>query len=360
MAIDVDRLIRRSPAVPTPEVPEKPKLRRKRERIRSLDSWFLLGLLLYLVVWARRSATVAEVPLRTLVVVLGNLRGGERAWESLYKNLLEVNNADLALLVGDTRPVYHNASIWERAKYVWPVHEYDDWADAVDLVEGGSQKWRRRLLPLVNEDSVLMGGIHGHRYRGSGAIIFMMRYLLSQQVEKLGLLEQYDRFVVTRSDHYYLCPHDLSELDPSYIWIPEGEDYGGLTDRHHIISKEHLLQALDILPPVIRQPENYAQLLGKDTANPERLIATRWQEEGLIPYVRRFPRVMFTCGQVNDRTRWKQMRENPTQREGVHLKYWKEYRASYRTCGYCPGGFLWVTHDGQTICATNPFLFLES
>ena len=36
----------------------------------------------------------------TLVCLLGNARGGSSTWDSLYKNLLEPNRADLALLLG--------------------------------------------------------------------------------------------------------------------------------------------------------------------------------------------------------------------------------------------------------------------
>ena len=39
---------------------------------------------------------------RTLVVLLGNARGGEETWESLYTNLLDPQSADLALAFGDT------------------------------------------------------------------------------------------------------------------------------------------------------------------------------------------------------------------------------------------------------------------
>ena len=39
---------------------------------------------------------------RTLVVLLGNARGGEETWGSLYANLLDPQSADLALAFGDT------------------------------------------------------------------------------------------------------------------------------------------------------------------------------------------------------------------------------------------------------------------
>jgi len=45
-----------------------------------------------------------------------------------------------------------------------------------------------------------------------------------------GLLERYDRFVITRSDFIWDCPHPpLSVLSPDAIWFPDGEYGGGLT-----------------------------------------------------------------------------------------------------------------------------------
>ena len=176
----------------------------------------------------------------SLVIILGNLRGGEEAWKSLYKNVLDVNTADLALILGPANSTsnyhYPNSSLYTRAKYVWNFHEYDDWADAIDLINGTS--WRETHLPyFTRKRTGLLGGVKGHL--GSGAIIFMIRWFLSQHL--LGnpdILNQYDRFVITRADHYYQCQHDFRDLDLSNntVWIPQGEAYGGVTDRHLIVS----------------------------------------------------------------------------------------------------------------------------
>jgi hypothetical protein len=276
---------------------------------------------------------------KTLVVLMGSLRGGEHAWSTLTEHVLDANHADLALLLGDTttstrRDIYQNASLLHRAKYHWTFPEYDDWADAIDLINGTS--WRQRVLPFVYEFGYILGGVtsHGNQY-GSGAIAFMLRWFLSnhlQQQENDGLLllERYERFIITRSDHYYKCRHDISKLDPRFLWVPAGEDYGGITDRHLVASREHVLQALDIFPPIIQHPQRYAHLLNNTYGNNvERIIDYRWKEEGLP--VQRFNRMMFTCGQDGDVTRMKGL--GVPVREGVRLKYEKEYIASYATCG---------------------------
>ena len=49
--------------------------------------------------------------------------------------------------------------------------------------------------------------------------------------EQVGALGRYHRFMVARADQYYRCELDLTAMDASRIWVPEGEDYGGLCDR---------------------------------------------------------------------------------------------------------------------------------
>jgi len=267
-------------------------------------------------------------PNKTLVIALGNLRCGERAWESLYRNVLDVNSADLALIAQQPRDRYENASLLERAKYAWIIPDYSDWADAIDLINGTD--WRQIALPLVNPQNPMLGGVGN--FSGSGAIIFMYRYWLSQKIQELKLTEQYDRFVVTRNDHYYLCAHNLDKLEPSYLWLPMGEDYGGITDRHLVVSSGDVLKALDILPPILAHPERHMKKFTRRNSISELILRERWREEGLLFKTNRFKRVMFTCMQPGDGTRWGQMRWRV--KEGVFVKYENEYFLSLRTCGH--------------------------
>ncbi|NBV93742.1 MAG: hypothetical protein EBT29_04670, partial [Proteobacteria bacterium] len=49
---------------------------------------------------------------KTLVIIVGNARGGEEAWNSMYKYLLEPFSADLCLLFGKTND--HSSSLYKR------------------------------------------------------------------------------------------------------------------------------------------------------------------------------------------------------------------------------------------------------
>jgi hypothetical protein len=263
---------------------------------------------------------------KTLVVIIGSLRGGEAAWQSLYRHVLDVNQADLALMIGNA--TRSTSSLYARAKHVWEFPEYSDWADAIDTIAGPS--WRTELK--VNPAGGVLGGVQGHS--GSGAIIFMARYWLLQRIRHLP----YERFVVTRSDFVYKCRHNLSLLDSDAVWVPEGQDFGGITDRHVIASKHLIHKVLNILEPMIRRPERY--FVNVLSGNPESIIRAQWTREAIYPHqVKRFPRPMYVGFVEGDVSRWgrttkKKKRHGKTE-EGVYAKYLGEY---YFAKCYCGGG----------------------
>ena len=90
----------------------------------------------------------------TLVILLGSVRGGERAWRSLDQNLLSPNHADLALMIG-VMPGAKPTLLHRLAKYVWTVPERDNWGDAVDEIRGRMKLnmtvWRQWRTDLLKE-----------------------------------------------------------------------------------------------------------------------------------------------------------------------------------------------------------------
>lgn len=278
--------------------------------------------------------TPAQPPSNSsLVILLGNLRGGEQAWKSLYKHVLDVNSADLALIIGQanttTNSLYPNSSLYTRAKYNWTFREYNDWADAIDLINGTA--WRETHLPYFTKKRTgLLGGIKG--YIGSGAIIFMIRWFLSRHlIDNPDVLNQYERFVITRADHYYQCPHEYTNLDLSNntMWIPQGEAYGGYTDRHLIVSRSNILDALDIFPSLFQQTDEQLQdWIAVGT--PESILKRVWISKGID--VMRMKRVMFTCATQLDTSRWKMPKGDVPGVPGLLKKYESEYNQTQQNC----------------------------
>jgi hypothetical protein len=269
---------------------------------------------------------------KTLVVILGSLRGGEKSWQSMYTHLLDKNNADLALMIGQGGN--KSWSPYQRAKYIWEFPEYDDWADAIDEVYGA--RWRTTIKPRISFKSGIIGGVEN--YPGSGAIIFLARYWLMQRIDELDLLKTYDRVVLTRSDFFYKCAHNLQEFHPRYLWIPSGEDYGGVSDRHWIMNKFHVRKALRIYDNLFNQIQYLT--LGVVGSNPEQLIRHTWTLESLYPHqIRRFPRVMYTGFVAGvDKSRWEQTLDRGVTEDGLNIKYRHEYH--FAKC-FCSGGYVY-------------------
>lgn len=282
--------------------------------------------------------------LRTLVILTGGLRLGEPGWKTLYKNLLEPSNADLALLLEeDTPEAYREASVFKKAKYHWTVPMYKDWADAFDLVHNSSE-WREKLYPIYEGgfemSNNMLGGIQNAS--ASGGIVFMFRWLLRQKLIENGLVNKYDNFLVTRTDQVFECPFSVPALSSQLrsqstvgggLWVPTGEDYGGINDRLFIADSATILQALDTLSPVLADPVRYEEQLTTKDYNSEQFLLYRWIEDGLIP--RRFPRTMFTGAAPRDSARWRQpMEAQAYGHPGVHLKYGPEYLEALKGCGH--------------------------
>jgi hypothetical protein len=261
---------------------------------------------------------------KTLVIIIGSSRGSEIAWKSLQTRLLTPMNADLALVLGRGEPIN---SLYKTSKYTKLVDEYDDWGECIDYIskkEGEtsplSPDWRKFLLHNSVLGNGLWGGIkhNGKKLAGSGTIIFCMRYFVKELIEEQKLLDKYDRFIITRSDHYYEFDH-ATDLSNENIWIPEGEDYGGITGRHIVLNKDHVMTSLDIIPWCLRKREKFE-------GNPERLLKYFYTNIGILPKIKRFTRSFFIVKTKTDQTRWGGKNGIFVKDIGLMSKYTNEYK----------------------------------
>jgi hypothetical protein len=263
-------------------------------------------------------------PERVLVCILGQTRAHRLTWPYFKKHLLEELNADLALCIGVDDGYDYDNPFWRHAKYRWTVNELDDYGVGFDEARGAltaaceTPSWRK-LLGVKGE---WLGGVKGQDAQlGSGGIQIYFRWLLLQNILHDRLLELYDRFLVTRSDFIWKIPHPpLSILSKNFIWIPNGEHWGGLTDRHIIVSARDLCDSLNLINDIVRRPELIFELMSQKQqyeiyrANQKPLRQPHWNIEkyilfhlrrsGLSDRVRLFPYVSYTVRDAGDQSRW--------------------------------------------------------
>ena len=247
---------------------------------------------------------------------MGNARGGEDTWNSMYKYLLKPYSADLALLFGKTSN--KSNSLYAKAKFIWEIDEYANWWDYY------KNYFSNRLYNIYknNEIEGLGGGIED--FRGSGAIIFALRHFLKNNYK--NELIKYDRIILTRSDFYYIDYHPILENDTFYIL--EGEKYGGVTDRHHIFPSFILEDTLGI-NEYLDNKNNYKYLISKKL-NPERALLEYFKDNEMIKKIKFCKRVQFIVSKKNESKRWSYTKGYMFNSNTLLIKYQKEYYRALR------------------------------
>lgn len=268
---------------------------------------------------------------RVLVCLTGSTRGHEVAFPSFKRNVLDELNADLALAIAiDER--YDTANpLWQYARYRWTVNDTSDYGDAFDSAQQAMWQHRVGVPPdwrtLLRIKGIWQGGIHSSDPQESrSAVLPLCRWRLLNGLRQDGVLERYDRFVVTRSDFVWLCPHPpLTMLDPGHIWIPDGEHYDGLADRHLVVSRAHVMHCLDQLEAILLQPDELARAMEHYADwNNEQCWKLHLERKGLLSTIRMFPYVMYLARHHQD--------NSPTWSRGTYhapLKHFVKYDTEF-------------------------------
>ena len=261
----------------------------------------------------------SQATTRVLVILIGPMRGGHLAWNSLAQQVVRHLSADLAVVSNDTIP----EQLLPLVRYIWPIPEYTDWSQPLDAVGCGDQ-WRQ----LCALESNVMGGIPycgQNEGKGSGAMIQASLLEVYNRLTSDGVASQYTHFVLTRADHVYGCPHPFPS---NSVMIPVGEDYGGITDRHLVAPREHFLKAVNVSAILC----NAASYASRNPENVEILLALFFSDLGLP--IERFQRNMFLIRTKTDSTRWSKGDDldDVLQKFGVLIKYPTELELAKQTC----------------------------
>ncbi len=328
----------------------------KQQQQRAVASILLLVfIVLYACIHARDVSVVASLLAgntlsRTpscLIIILGGVRAHQLTWQSFQSHFWDRWDCDLAVCMSTRPNVTHDDPFTLLAKYKWLYPEPADWADAFNFAattEGRTvDSWRS----ILRVRGILFGGIQDPALEGtsqsSAGIVMFYRWFLLHCMRRDGVDMLYDRFIITRPDYLYEVPHPPSEvLDPSYIWSPAGEDWGGVTDRHTIVSRADLETVLTPLRTLLVNPEPLYEVLKQDDSwNLEKFLAFHLYNAGVLHRVRRFPSCMYTVRGKDDPAFW------PTghwsEELGLHLKYPDEYASTQRTKAML-GNRTWKDH----------------
>ena len=115
----------------------------------------------------------------------------------------------------------------------------------------------REFLKIKDQ---FMGGIKDphHQHPGSAGILIFFRFFLLKNMVENDLINKYDRFIITRSDFVYQLPHPkVTYMNENVVWIPNGEQYNGYTDRHAVLSKKNIEAYLNILHHFVLKSNEY-------------------------------------------------------------------------------------------------------
>lgn len=219
-----------------------------------------------------------------LVVLAGSPRGGETTWDSLYKNVINKLNADLAIATSKDY-VDNSLSLFKKANYTWIFNESDNY------LEYYKKNYSEKSIKYLEKGKKT--GLYE-----SGTIHFVFKdFILKNYLE---ILKKYDFIVYTRFDQFYLTPHNFG--DKENILIPEGEDYFGICDRHAVIPVKYIEKYLEICKFI--DSENYKKY-PTNYLNCETTYMNQLQENGLFNYIKRVKRYQFTSSLKNDKTNWR-------------------------------------------------------
>lgn len=179
---------------------------------------------------------------------------------------------------------------------------------------------------FLEQKRQFMGPLGGHP--GSAGILIFFRWFLLRNLIDSNLINMYDKFIITRSDFIYQLPHPpLDLLNMEYIWFPNGEQYGGYTDRHVILSRENVSKYLDIFNNFVLKSNDYSSKIhGSSILNLEQIIKFNLDENKVGHLVKYFPYVMYSIRNINGPSRWAQ--GTYFDELGYCIKYDSEYQES--------------------------------
>jgi hypothetical protein len=218
-------------------------------------------------------------------------------------------------------------NLWKNQVYGIKNSDTNDLISEENVITYKKPLYWREFLKINFKGWGVKGAATEHP-ASSGILIFFRWFLLKNLIDN-DLINKYDRFIITRSDFIYQLPHPKVEhMNENCIWIPDGENYGGYTDRHVILSQNNVVSYLNIFNNMVLKSNNYFMKMKGNDWNLERLINLHLEENNVIHLVKDIPYIMYSVRNINGTTRWS---------EGVFshdLGYFIKYPSEYEKASY--------------------------
>lgn len=239
----------------------------------------------------------------SLVILAGIPRGGKETWDSIYKNLIQSENADLAICTEKNFKL--DIDLKNNAKYLWLFDGYNDWKEY--YIENNLSR-ALDYLALGNDTGLY----------NSGIIVFALKDIIKRN--HIKVLESYSQIFFTRFDQLHTIKHP--RLSNESIWFVEGEDYGGINDRHFAFPGKDSKYILDICNYI-----NTKKALDEipELMNCESVWLKHLENTGIMVRAKRFKRTQFTVSYNGDFTRWRVARYNLFLYKNIKIKYPSEF-----------------------------------
>ncbi len=250
-----------------------------------------------------------------LILLAGTPRGGIQTWKSLIKYVKNPLDCDIALVYGHIfeMPKY----LLNHSKFDWQFEEPQNWRDFYEKNFPNSNAIK---FMIDGEKYGMAGGIDD--YSGSGAIVSGFKTIVFNNY--MDEISQYKYIIHSRFDQFYVDYHPKYTGDK--IWIPKGEDYYGVCDRHAVFPVKYCEQYFGI-SNFLSDKKAHVKMTTREIT-PESVFLENLRYQGLEGVVERIDRFQFTAAVSSDETRWRKAIYKIYFSKNLLMKYPDEFLTS--------------------------------
>ena len=272
-----------------------------------------------------------KAPNKTLIILTTSTRAHHITFQNFKANVLDVLDADLALSV-ETQKYPTLDGYRSAAKYIWemnPPKDFDfmhfyDQISAKCFNHPFNESYAQIMGTVGAGGSGWLGCIKAADQSACCAQMLFYRWFALQKILKEKLYLQYDTVIISRSDFYWVGPHEKLDIKRGNVYVPQGDDWGGVYDRHYVLSMYDAISALGHSEIVIEREDpneqkEYLISQGANGGNNLEWAHKMWLTKVLKLNIIRYPHSGLLVKDISDGTpeRW----GGPPQRVNIRGSY---------------------------------------